>query len=104
MYKVLLREGQGRIPHFLLRTAPRGSAMRRVYESGNCILMKDKEMKRTVLEDPKADIICREYVQIQHLPHSILIESVLVSSYSSQIKTVRLKGSRVQHGQLVVQG
>ena len=57
MYKVLLREGQGRIPQFLMRTAPRGSAMRRVYESGNCILMKDKEMKRTVLKDPKANVI-----------------------------------------------
>ena len=60
---MLLREGQGRIPQFLMRTAPRGAgprgAMRRVYESGNCILMKDKEMKRTVLEDPKADIIFR---------------------------------------------
>ena len=66
MYKVLLREGQGRIPQFLMKTAPRGSAMRRVYESGNCILMKDKEMKRTVLEDPKANIILRgglQYIQ-----------------------------------------
>ena len=61
MYKVLLREGQGRIPQFLMRTAPRESAMRRVYESDNCILMKDKEMKRTVLEDPKANIILLYY-------------------------------------------
>ena len=65
MHKVLLREGRGRIPQFLMRTARNGSAMRRVYESGNCILMKDKEMKRTVLEDPKANIIlCREYETI----------------------------------------
>ena len=61
MYKVLLREGQGRIPQFLMRTAPRWLAMRRVYESGNCILMKDKEMKRTVLQDPKANIILLYY-------------------------------------------
>ena len=61
MYKVLLREGQGRIPQFLMRTAPNGTAMRRVYESGNCILMKDKEMKRTVLQDPKANIILLYY-------------------------------------------
>ena len=53
-YQLIIKEGDGRMPASLLRTAPPGSAMRRMYDEGNYLKMDEEEMLTTVMNDHKA--------------------------------------------------
>ena len=53
-YNVIVKEGDGSMPNHLLRTAPQGSAMRRIYDEKKYIAMDSRdEMVDAVRKDPK---------------------------------------------------
>ena len=53
-YELVIEEGDGSSANRLLRTAPKGSAKRRMYDSGNYIAMSKQEMKSRVMNNPKS--------------------------------------------------
>ena len=58
-FKVIIEEGDGRMPTVLLSTAPPGSAMRRMYEENSFLVGTEDEMLSTVRTDPKT--LCWTY-------------------------------------------